>query len=232
MFSGGFDSMLMALLMRRYGARVTAVTVRFEDFNPFTVAEAALLAQRMSLPHHILHVTLPEFLSAFGLLPSLIDKPIWDLDLALVHAAFRKYDPKSAGKIFVSGMGSDQWFGDRAFEQAVIDEDAHYRVARAYGYRFIFPFLSEQMRILSRQLPAAAKKDKELLREIAADDYRSLIPRRRGRREIQVPAEVRRLLIRIYSGGKIVKSDDKTLRQVVIERLWLKKSAGGQKMPS
>lgn len=202
MFSGGFDSMLVALLAQRCGARVTAVTVRFDDFNPLTVAEAALLARKMGLPHHILHVTLREFMAAFGSLSSLSNKPISDLDLVLVHAAFKKYDPKIAGKIFVSGMGSDQWFGDKAFEQAIIDKGAHQQVAKAHGYKFIFPFLSKKMKILSRHLSADAKKNKKLLREMVPDDRRHLVGRLRGRKEIQVPSQVRRLLVRTYGCKK------------------------------
>lgn len=227
MFSGGFDSMLMALLIQRSGARVTATTVKFDDFNPITVAEATLLARRMNLPHHVIHVSLSEFLAAFGSLPALTDRPISDLDLALVHAAFKKYDPKTAGKIFVTGMGSDQWFGDRPFERAGIDEDAHHQVAKAHGYKFIFPFLSEQMKVLSKQLSAAQKKNKKLLREMVSDDQKDLIPGRRGRREMQVPIQVRRLLVKIYGEGKSVKIDDKTIRQMV-ERLWLKKDTSGK----
>lgn len=223
MFSGGFDSMLMALLAQRCGARVTAVMVCFDDFNPITVAEATSLAQKMGLAQHILHVTLPEFLSAFKSLPSLTDRPISDLDLVLIHAAFKKYDSKIAGKIFVSGMGSDQWFGDRAFEQDAMDEGAHHQLAKIHEYRFIFPFLSNEVKVLSQQLPAFAKKDKKLLRDMVSDEYKRLIPKRSGDREIQVPIEVRRLLVRIYSGEKNVKADDKAIRQV-IEHLWVKKN--------
>ena len=222
-FSGGFDSMLLARLMQSCGARVIAVTVRFDVFNPCTVTESILLAQRMGLPHYILHVTLREFLSAFKSLPSLIEKPIFDLDLILTHAALRKYDPKIAGKIFVSGMAADQLLGDETLGNSNIVEDEQHWVAKAHGYRFIFPFLSQQVKVLSRQFPAAAKKNKKLLREMISDDQRALVPGCSGRREIQIPAQVRRLLVRIYSGGKSVEADDKTLHQV-IERLWLKKS--------
>ena len=205
MFSGGFDSMLLALLAKSNGARVTAVTVRFEDFNPLTVAEATLLAQRMRLPHYILDVTLQEFLSAFGSLPLLTDKPMLDLDLVLVHAALKKYDSKIAGKVFISGMGSDQWFGDKALDQAVIDEGAHQKVAQAQGYKFIFPFLSTQMLALSQQIPAALKVNKKLLRAMVTDTGIStgLLSGHSGRREIQVPEQVRHLLVKVYSRCKL-----------------------------
>lgn len=225
LFSGGFDSILLAVLARRYGVRVTAVTVRFEDFNPQTVAEAVSQAQRMGLPHHIIHVTLAEFLAAFKSLPLLTDRPICDLDLVLVHAAFRKYNPKIAGKVFISAMGSDQWFGDRAFEQAAVDEDAHHQVARADGYRFLFPFLTEQMRVLSGQLPAALKKNKNVLRRMLPDDRQELFSGRTGKREIQVPINVRRLLLWIYDGRKSVRADDQEMRRLM-NRLWQEKNGG------
>lgn len=198
MFSGGFDSMLLALLAQRWGGRVTAVTVRFDDFNPLTVAEASLLARKMDLSHHILHVTLLEFLSAFRSLTALIKEPLSDLDLVLVHAAFKKYDPRIGGKIFISGMGSDQWFGNALDQAAGIDEDAHHKVARAHGYKFIFPFLSTPMRALSQQVPAALKKDKKLLRELVTEADMALLLGRGAKREIQVPAQVRRLLVKVY----------------------------------
>ena len=206
MFSGGFDSTLMARLAQRCGARVTAVTVRFEDFNPLTVAQSALLAQRMGLPHHVLHVTLPEFLSAFGSLASLLNKPLADLDLVLVYAAFKKYDPKVGGKIFISGMGSDQWFGDKALEQAAIDEEAHHKVAKAHGYKFVFPFLSTSMLALSQQIPADLKKNKKLLRKLVAGADRDLLSGLGGRREIQVPEKVRHLLGKVCGSRALKKS--------------------------
>ena len=46
MFSGGFDSMLIALLAQQCGAQVTAVTVQFDDFNPLTVAGAVEFADK------------------------------------------------------------------------------------------------------------------------------------------------------------------------------------------
>ncbi len=245
MFSGGFDSMLVALLAQRYGARVTAVTVRFDDFNPLTVAEASLLARKMDLSYHILHVTLPEFLFAFGSLAALTDEPLLDLDLVLVHAAFKKYDPQTGGKIFISGMGSDQWFGDEALkgkakdlkarlDQAAVNRDVHHKVARAHGYKFIFPFLSTSMLVLSQQIPSAMKKNKKLLRTLV--DGIDLTEHRSPRREIQVPPQVRHLLVKVYghrawprpiSGhGKRDRADERTLRQIILG-LWLEKTKGG-----
>lgn len=209
MFSGGFDSLLIALLAQRYGARVTAVTVRFDDFNPFTVAEATLLAHKMGIQHHIIHVTLSEFLLAFGSLAVLIDNPLLDLDLVVVYAALKKYDPRMGGKTFISGMGSDQWFGDEALkgkskdlkirlDQAAVDTDVHHKVAKAHGYKFIFPFLSMPMLTLSQQIPIDLKKNKKLLREFVDRANQELLFDRGTKREIQVPAQVRHLLMKVY----------------------------------
>lgn len=79
------------------------------------------------------------------------------------------------------------------------------------------------MRTLSQRIPAALKKDKKLLRAMIMDEEIALLPNPRGRREIQVPAQVRHLLVKVYSSGKENKADDKTLCQIV-QRLWLKKS--------
>jgi hypothetical protein len=141
----------------------------------------------------------------------------------LVYAAFKKYDPKIAGKTFISAMGSDQWFGDKEMEQVSLNELAHHQLAKAHGYQFIFPFLSKRMRILSPRIPADLKKNKRLLREILEDEQIAFTVAGNGKREIQVPIEVRRLLVRIYGDGQGRKMDDQSLRQLV-ERLWLKKS--------
>jgi asparagine synthetase B (glutamine-hydrolysing) len=206
MFSGGFDSMLTALLVQGWGARVTAVTVRFDDFNPLTVAQASLLAGQLGLPHHIIHVTLLEFLSAFESLGALFDKPLSDLDLVLVYAALKKYDPRIGGKIFISGMGSDQWFGNESLkgrgqdlkdrlDQAALDMDAHHKVAGVHGLKFVFPFLSASILELSQHVPAALKKDKKLLRGLV--DGPVLIEHRTRGREMQVPPQVRQLLVKV-----------------------------------
>lgn len=72
------------------------------------------------------------------------------------------------------------------------------------------------MRILSQQIPADEKKNKKLLREMVTDNYRDFIPERSGgKEETQILVQVYRLLVRIYSGGKSDKVDDKTLRQVI-----------------
>lgn len=210
MFSGGFDSMLMALLARRWGAKLTAVTVQFEGFNPRTVAQASLLARRMKLPHHILDVSLSEFLSSYLSLVALMGKPPDDLDLVLVDAALKKYDPRIAGKIFISGMGSDQWFGNDALKvkykdikkhlaRAVDDREIHCKVARVHGLKFIFPFLSTPMLALAQQIPPVMKKDKKLLRQLVTGADMDLLSGFGGSREIQVPSRVRHLLLKVYS---------------------------------
>lgn len=241
MFSGGFDSMLIALLTQRCGAQVTAVTVQFDDFNPVTVGEAIRLAREMELPHRILHVTVPEFVSAFELVAGITDEPLLDLDLDVVYAALRKYHSRVGGEVFISGMGSDQWFGNHSLEAwpgdlagrldwAIMNEKAHQQVAQTHGYSFIFPFLSVPMLALSQQIPAAMKKDKRLLRELAAG---SAIPHRGARSEIQIPEVIRRILVKVYgprawprpvSGlGERGSVDDQTLRQIVLG-LWLEKA--------
>lgn len=240
MFSGGFDSMLMGQLAQECGAEVTAVTVQFDDFNPLTVTEAVWLAKRMGLPHHILHVAVPEFVSAFELLAGITDEPLLDLDLAVVYAAFRKYHSQIGGEIFISGMGSDQWLGNHSLEAwpgglagrldwAVVNERAHQQVAQAHGYKYIFPFLSVSMLALSQQVPAAMKKDKQLLRALAAG---STSRRRGARTEIQIPKIMRRILVKVYGrrawpkpilgSGERGNVEDQALRQIILG-LWLEK---------
>lgn len=242
MFSGGFDSMLMGLLVRQGGAQATAVTVQFDDFNPLTVAESVHFAHKLGFAHHVLHVKAAEFLSAFEELAGITDEPILDLDLAVVHAALKKYDRRIAGDVFISGMGSDQWFGNVALEAkpggfaacldwAMVDEDAHQRVAQAHGYKFVFPFLSKPMLALSQSLPSAMKKDKKLLRALAVADA---IPQRGTKSEVQVPLLVRHILIKMYGGrawpspvsaqGRSSGGDDQVLRQIILG-LWLEKAA-------
>ncbi|MDE2008562.1 MAG: 7-cyano-7-deazaguanine synthase [Candidatus Omnitrophica bacterium] len=211
MFSGGFDSMLMALMARRCGAQVTAVTVQFDDFNPLTVAGAAESARQAGIKHCILHVKPAEFLSAFGGLAALTEQPMADLDLGVVYAALKKYDPKTAGNVLISGMGSDQWFGNEALQvrpqrlkerlqDARRQKALHLRVAEVHGCKFIFPFLSEAMLALAQEVPAALKKDKKLLRALAIARG---IPHRTFKSEIQVPAVMRRMLITTYGRRKV-----------------------------
>ena len=122
-------------------------------------------------------------------------------------------EPKIAGKTFISGMGSDQWFGDKALDRAAMDEEAHHKVAQVHGYKLIFPFLSPPMLALSQQIPRVLKKDKKLLRAMVAETDIGLIPRRSGKREIQVPEYVRHLLAKVYSSGKRSKADNKILHK-------------------
>jgi len=241
MFSGGFDSMLMALLARRSGAKVTGVTVQFDDFNPLTVAGAVQFAGQVGIPHHIIHVKAVEFLSAVETLAGLTDEPMLDLDLAIVLAALKKYDARIAGKLFISGMGSDQWFGNEALEDkrgdlevrldwAIVNEKAHHQAAKAHGYEFVFPFLSAPMLALSAQVPASLKKDKKLLRALALTNK---IPDRGMKSEqYQVPSIMRQTVIKTY--GKRAwpspvsthcadsRESDQKLRQIILG-LWLEK---------
>jgi asparagine synthetase B (glutamine-hydrolysing) len=240
MFSGGFDSMLMALLTKQCGANVTAMTIRFEDFNPMTVYGAAQAAQELGISHHVLEVTSVEFICAFEALASLTNEPILDLDLAVVYAALKKYDRSIAGDIFISGMGSDQWFGNMALEDwpggfegrldwAIIDQDAHQKAAQHFGCKFTFPFLSQSMLELSQSLPDDMKKDKKLLRALAVANA---IPHRGVRSEIQVPDVMKRILVKKFGDRAWPSSvsvrhsnysvDDKLLRQIILG-LWLEK---------
>ena len=241
MFSGGFDSMLIACLAQRCGAQVTAVTVQFDDFNPLTVAGAVQFANKIGVAHHILHVKAVEFLSAFEALAGITDEPVLDLDLCVVYAALKKYDPRIAGDVFISGMGSDQWFGDEALEErprglavrldwAMVDKGAHHRVAQAHGCKFVFPFLSGPMLALSQSIPAAMKKDKKLLRALAVANT---IPFRGSRSEVQVPPLMRHMLIKKYGDrawpcpvsvhSRNRSEVDQTFRQIILG-LWLKKA--------
>lgn len=244
MFSGGFDSMLIACLVKHCGGQVTAVTVQFEDFNPLTVTGAIAFAEKMGIAHHIIHVKAVEFLSAFEELAAITDEPLLDLDLGVVYAAIKKYDHLIAGDMFISGMGSDQWFGNEALEnrpgsfearldKAMTDQDAHQRVAKTHGCKIMFPFLSIPMLILSRSVPDAMKKDKKLLRELAAA---KTIPHQAARSEVQVPSLMRHILVKTYgdrawpgpvkANNRQDSVDDQTLRQIMLG-LWLERSKKG-----
>ncbi len=236
MFSGGFDSMLMACLAQHCGAKIVAVTVQFEDFNPLTVQSSIQSARTLGIEHHILPVKTVEFLSAFEALCPMTDKPLLDLDLAVVYAALKKYDTQIAGDTFISGMGSDQWLGDQALDRedprftqawdwAMADTQAHHQVAQKHGCRFVFPFLSDSMLKLSQSIPVALKKDKKLLRAL---DIAQQIPHLNTPREVQVPLLVRPLLVKAFghraSPAPIVSDsdpiDDSKLK-AIIHGLWL-----------
>jgi len=240
MFSGGFDSMLMACLARRSQARVTAVTVAFDDLNPLTVRSAIEGAQTLGFKHQLLHVNVVEFLSAFEALAGLTEAPVLDLDLAVVYAALKKYDPKESGNFFISGMGSDQWFGDAGLQANVVDvkarvdemmtsQAAHHRVAEACGCKIVFPFLSRPMLALSQQIPVEMKKDKKLLRQLKIAEG---IPHRNPVIEQQVPSLIRNIVIKtyghralpspVYFQDKQTAGEDTLLRQIV-QGLWMEK---------
>lgn len=240
MFSGGFDSMLIACLAQRGKAQVTAVTVQFDDFNPLTVAGAVRFADKIGIAHHVLHVKAGEFLSAFEDLAGLTDEPLLDLDLGVVYAAFKKYDPRIAGEVFISGMGSDQWFGNEALklekgggaarlDWTMVDEEAHQRAAQTCGCKFVFPFLSSPMLALSQVIPATMKKDKKLLRALAAANT---ILDRGDRSEAQIPPLMRHIFVKAYGNrawpcpvsvlGRSRRVDDRILRQIILG-LWLEK---------
>ena len=240
MFSGGFDSMLIGLLAKQGGAQVTAVTVQFDDFNPLTVAGAIQLAEKTGIRQHIIHVKAAEFFSAFETLAGLTDEPVFDLDLVIVYAALKKYDPQIAGDVFISGMGSDQWFGNEALQarpgglterldRAMADEDAHHLVAQAHGYKFVFPFLSIPMLALSQSVTPELKIDKRLLRALAVVNT---LPYHVTRSEVQVPPLMRHILIKTYGDrawpnpvtvdSKCNAGDDQILRQIILG-IWLEK---------
>lgn len=241
MFSGGFDSMLIASLAQQAKAQVAAVTIQFDDFNPLTVAGAIECADKLGIDLHIIHVKVSEFLSAFEALSGVTDEPLLDLDLGVVYAAFKKYEPATAGDFFISGMGADQWFGDIALEQspgglaarldwAMLDEHAHQQVAQTHGYRFFAPFLSLPMLALAQYVPDDMKRDKNLLRALA---MAKTIPHRGSRNEEQIPPFVRRIFIKTYgdrawpSGVSCPSGHDfresQLLRQIILG-LWLEKA--------
>jgi len=241
MFSGGFDSMMIACLAAQCGAQVTAVTVQFDEFNPLTVAGAVQFAQKAGLDHLVLHVKAVEFLSAVEELAGLTDEPVLDLDLAVVHAALKKYDVSIGGDVFISGMGSDQWFGDEALKPrpgglaarldwALVDVDAHQRSAQAHSCNFVFPFLTGTMLTLAQSVPDELKKDKKLLREMAVANT---FPQRGVRSEAQIPELMKHVLVKTYGPRawpspvavpeRNSRVDDKTLRQIIFG-LWLEKA--------
>ena len=240
MFSGGFDSMLMVTMARRFCAQVTGISVQFDGYNSTTIEGAVILAQRLGLPHHIIQISLKEFLLSFAKVAQLTKEPLLDLELALVYAAFKKYQPSIAGNVFISGMGSDQWFGDYALkknrqilqkrlDKMILNTSAHHDVANTHGYKFIFPFLSEAMVALSLKLTTSMKKDKQLLRSLV--DNTDLIPAQGAEREVQIPDPVRRILIKTYGSRAwprpiMLKEyepvDDRLLRQIVLG-LWLER---------
>lgn len=237
MFSGGFDSVLVCLAARNAGARATAVTVAFENFNALTVRSARERARWLGIEHVVIHVTLAEYVSAFERTAELMAEPYLDLDLAVVYAALKKYDPADGGDVFISGMGSDQWFGNEGLDvksggiqerlhRSLIDESAHQRVAEVHGCRFVFPFLSRPMLALSQAVPADWKKDKKLLRALPMC---SEIPPFTTERELQVPASVRRVLIKTFghrawpdavSADNDPGSDEQRLRKIFLG-IWL-----------
>ena len=241
MFSGGFDSMLLACLAQNCGARVTAMTVQFDGFNPKTVAESIQFAEKVGIAHHIIHVKAVEFLSAFEIVAGITDEPLLDLELAIVYAALKNYDPSIAGDVLISGMGCDQWFGNLALrakrgdlavrlDWAKVNEEAHHRVAKIFGRKFIFPFLSGPMLALSQSIPPAMKKDKKMLRALA---IANTIPDRGARSEEQTPALMRHILIKKYGDrawpgpvslhSKSENEVDRALRQIILG-LWLEKT--------
>ena len=243
MFSGGFDCMLLALLAKSGGADVKAVTIQFDGFNPLTVAEATHFARKIGIEHHIIPVKTIEFLSAFEKMARITDEPLLDLDLAIVYAALNKYDPKIAGDVFISGMGCDQWFGNVAFKAdpldyparldwAMVNTDAHHRVAEAHGCRFFFPYLSSQALSLSQLIPLALKEDKKLMRLLPGA---AMVPEKKSSTEIQVPSWIRRILIKSYgprawpspvsADGEDKHEIDQKLRQIVLG-LWLGNQQG------
>lgn len=247
MFSGGFDSMLVALLARKAGAKVTAVTIGFEDFNPLTVEGAAQSCRQLGLTHEVIYVKTTEFVTAFGTLSGLTDEPVLDLDLAIVYAALKKYNPDATGNVFFSGMGSDQWFGHMSLEpwpggldgrlnKAMVNVDSHNKVAEVFGCRMVFPFLSLPSLGLSRVIPARLKKNKQALRSLPIANQ---VPHRGVRSEMQVPDVMRRVLIRKYGDrawphpisdvNNLKVGSEHALRQIALG-LWLE--AFQRKLPS
>jgi len=241
MFTGGFDSMLLACMAKSRGAEVTAVTVQFDEFNLRTVAGAIEAAEEAGFPHHVLPVKVVEFLSAVEILAGLTQEPLTDLDLAVVYAALKKYDHSVAGNMFISGMGSDQWFGNLALaayhggfaarlDWALVEEDSHQRVARNFACQMSFPFLSRPMLALSQAIPDRMKKDKKLLRALASANT---FPHRGLKTEVQIPPLVRHILIKTFGRrawpspvtvhGRKELGDDQALRRIILG-LWLEKT--------
>lgn len=239
MFSGGFDSMLVAVLAKHLKAKVEGVTVKFDQFNSLTVAGAVESARKLGINHYIIDVNSEDFLSAFDTICSILDEPLLDLDLVVVCAALKKYDSELAGNSFIGGMGSDQWFGNATrqgskelatqLNWSMKNEMAHHKVANTFDIKFVFPFLSKSMVELSQLIPSDLKQDKRLLRSLPISH---LIPFRDTQREMQVPFIMRQMLLKAF-GEKAWPSPvllknltnkefDRALRQVFLG-LWLKK---------
>lgn len=241
MFTGGFDSTFIALLAQQSGAKVTAITVQFDKFNVATVRDAVQAADALGMTRHVINVTTAEFIEAFEALTEVTDEPILVLELALVYAALKKYDRKIAGDVFLSGMGSDHWYGNIALEErsggfqakvdwAVNNSEAHQRVAQLFGYRFIFPFLSKSMLELSLIIPDDLKKNKKLLRALAVVNS---LPARGAKTELQIPELMKRALIKVFGrrawpeavsdGESSPDARSCALRKIVLG-LWLEKA--------
>jgi len=216
MFTGGFDSTFIALLAQQSGAKVTAITVQFDKFNVATVRDAVQAADALGMTRHVINVTTAEFIAAFEALTD-------------------------AGDVFLSGMGSDHWYGNIALEErsggfqakvdwAVNNSEAHQRVAQLFGYRFIFPFLSKSMLELSLIIPDDLKKNKKLLRALAVVNS---LPARGAKTELQIPELMKRALIKVFGRrawpeavSDVESSPDArscALRKIVLG-LWLEKA--------
>ena len=208
LFSGGFDSIFLARAAQRYGARLNAVTIAFEKYNSSTVKEAVRAARALDVPHEVIAVSRDEYLRSCVGIRRLQDKKEMDWDLPLVHAALEK--AAGRGGLFIAGMGSDEWLGERSgaadnrarLARAARSRRAHEQVAAERGQTIMFPFLTPEVLEIARKVPLALKRGKKLLRSLDPDaDRIARSLRRAGPATVaQVPRTVRLVAERIIQG--------------------------------
>lgn len=107
--SGGIDSSLVAANAVRAGQQLTAFTIAVDDPTIDESHEAAAVAQRLGVPHHIFQLSPDEMRTTCSRMFSYLDEPL--ADAALFLTAFLAQQAREYVKVVVSGDGGDELFG-------------------------------------------------------------------------------------------------------------------------
>ena len=175
--TGGLDSTALAVLAALRQPRLVFAAVRSprcQAYNSTSIKACRQVSVTLGLPLSIVPIDAKDYFKSFLRLGSILPAPCHDTDLPAAAILFQ-HCRKLGIDTVISGMGSDELFSlnTRTLQTFIAATalpalDAHRAIARAFGIRFVCPFLHKHMLTWALATPLKERKNKAPLRALMA----------------------------------------------------------------
>lgn len=242
LFSGGVDSTLIGLILKKNKIPFQAITIGFRDNEeqklPDDILQARTIAQDLGFTHHEkiytfkdVEALMKETVQALGEdLADAVNVGVGSVELAAVQE-LKKINPKI--KYFMGGLGTEEIYA--GYLRHAVSENVHEEcwrglkamftrdllrdiaIAQAENIHFLAPFLDEELIIYSMGIPAQYKLSEEESKIILRDAAELLgLPQEYARR----PKKAAQYGSRTDSAlGKLTKRKGYKLKKEYIDSL-------------